>query len=186
MAQMVEWFDLAHISRSPARFDPQKLAWLNQQYLKMADDARLADLARPFLERIGCDPARGPDLTRVVALVKERVSTLQELADAAAYFYKVVPAREDLRAQYYTAEAREPIAALRSRLESVPWRRDEINAQIKAVVSERKLKLPRLAMPLRVMLTGEPQSPSIDAVLELLGRDEALRRIDAQLEHFPP
>ncbi|MPZ47075.1 MAG: glutamate--tRNA ligase [Betaproteobacteria bacterium] len=185
MQQMVEWFDLAHISKSPARFNPEKLAWLNQQYLKVADDTRLAELARPFLQRIDCDPARGPDLVRVVTLIKERVSTLEELADAAAYFYKPLSAAESLRAQYYTADVREPLTNLRARLQTAPWTRQDINAQLKAVVAEHKLKLPRLAMPLRVMVTGGPQSPSIDAVLELLGRDEALHRIDAQLALFP-
>jgi glutamyl-tRNA synthetase len=185
LAQMVEWFDLAHISKSPARFNPEKLAWLNQQYLKAADDARLAELVRPFLQRLGCDPARGPELERIVALIKERVSTLEELAAAAVYFYKALPASESLQSQYYTADVRGPVSALRSRLESVAWTRQDINAQLKAVVAEHKLKLPRLAMPLRVMVTGEPQSPSIDAVLELLGREEVLHRIDAQLERFP-
>jgi len=185
MAQMVQWFDLAHISRSPARFNPEKLAWLNQQYLKTADDRRLADLARPFLARIGCDPARGPDLVRVVALIKERVSTLGELADAAAYFYRPLPASDALRSQFYLADVREPLSALRNRLAAVEWTREAIQGEIKRVVAESKLKMPRIAMPLRVMVTGEPQSPSIDAVLELLGRDEALHRIDAQLEAFP-
>jgi glutamyl-tRNA synthetase len=185
MAQMVEWFDLAHISRSPARFNPEKLAWLNQQYLKAADDRRLAELALPFLARIGCDPAQGPDLVRVVALIKERVRTLEELADAAAYFYKRLPASDALRAQYYTADVKGPLAALRDRLAGIPWTREAIQGEIKRIVSESKLKMPRIAMPLRVMVTGEPQSPSIDAVLELLGRDETLHRIDAQLEAFP-
>jgi glutamyl-tRNA synthetase len=74
---------------------------------------------------------------------------------------------------------------LRHRLSDAAWTRQEINAQLKAVVAETKLKLPRLAMPLRVMVTGGPQSPSIDAVLELLGQDESLQRIDAQLKVFP-
>jgi glutamyl-tRNA synthetase len=185
MQQMVEWFDLAHVSKSPARFNPEKLAWLNQQYLKGADDVRLAELARPFLQRIGCDPARGPDLIGVVGLIKERVSTLEELACAAAYFYQPPAVAESLRAQYYTADVREPLTILRDRLEAVPWTRQEISAQLKAVVAEYKLKLPKLAMPLRAMVTGEAQSPSIDAVLELLGRDEALHRMDAQLALFP-
>jgi glutamyl-tRNA synthetase len=185
MQQMVEWFDLAHISKSPARFNPEKLAWLNQQYLKTAEDARLAELACPFLQRIGCDTAHGPELVRVVGLIKERVSTLEELANAAAYFYKPLTAADSVRTQYYTADVRGPLTVLRGRLETVPWTRQDINAQLKAVVAEHKLKLPRLAMPLRVMVTGEAQSPSIDAVLELLGRDEALHRIDAQLALFP-
>jgi glutamyl-tRNA synthetase len=80
---------------------------------------------------------------------------------------------------------RAPLAALRGRFADISWTRAEINGQLKAVVAETKLKLPRIAMPLRVMVTGEPQSPSIDAVLELLGRDETLHRMDAQLQLFP-
>ena len=185
MTQMVEWFDLAHISRSPARFNPEKLGWLNQHHLKAADDARLAELVVPFLKRLGCEPSPGQDLTLIVALIKERVSTLEELAQAAVYFFKPLAASETLRAQYYTADVRAPVTALRVRLESVAWNRQEIGTALKAVVTEHKLKLPKLAMPLRVMVTGEPQSPSIDAVLELLGRDEVLHRIDAQLAQFP-
>src|SRR5690606_40829542 len=115
----------------------------------------------------------------------ERSSTVKELAEAAVYFYQPREPSQALQAQYYTPELCEPLAALRARLESVQWSREEINAALKAVVAEHKLKLPRLAMPLRVMVTGEPQSPSIDAVLELMGREEVLHRIDAQLARFP-
>ena len=120
-----------------------------------------------------------------MALIKERVSTLQELADAAAYFYKPLQPPADLRAQHYKADARAALEDLRRRLAAAPWNRQTISAELKAVVAAHKLKLPRLAMPLRVMVTGAPQSPSIDAVLELLGRDQALHRIDAELAQFP-
>jgi glutamyl-tRNA synthetase len=184
-AQLVEWFDLAHISRSPARFNGEKLAWLNQQYLKAADDARLAELARPFLAADGCDPSAGPDLVRVVALLKERVSTVKELADAAVYFYRPLEAPEALRQQHFSAELRAPLLALRERLQTAAWSREQINASVKQVVAEFKLKLPKIAMPLRVMVTGEAQTPSIDAVLELIGREEVIRRMDAALQRFP-
>ncbi|HXF66361.1 MAG TPA: glutamate--tRNA ligase, partial [Burkholderiales bacterium] len=80
--QLVEWFDLEHISASPARFNPEKLAWVNAQHLKSTDDAQLAALAAPFLAHAGCDPAQGPPLAKVAALLKGRVSTLRELAEA--------------------------------------------------------------------------------------------------------
>ena len=184
-AQLVEWFDLAHISRSPARFNGEKLAWLNQQYLKSVDDARLAELARPFLAAAGCDPSTGPDLVRVVALLKERVSTIKELADAAVYFYRPLEAPEALRQQHFSAELRAPLLALRERLQTAAWTREQINGAVKQVVSEFKLKLPKLAMPLRVMVSGTAQTPSIDAVLELIGREEVVRRMEAALEQFP-
>ncbi|MGH8662401.1 MAG: glutamate--tRNA ligase [Burkholderiales bacterium] len=183
--QLVAWFDLEHISQSPARFNPKKLAWLNAQYLKSTDDARLAALAAPFLQRDGCDPGKGPPLTRVVALLKERANTIEELADAAVYFYRALEPSEELRARHYTADIRPALAELRERLARIEWKREAIGEALKGVVAARKLKLPKIAMPLRVMLTGEAQTPSIDATLELIGRDEVLARMEKQLQAFP-
>jgi glutamyl-tRNA synthetase len=182
--QLVEWFDLAHISRSPAKFDPAKLDWLNQQYLKEADDARLADLVRPFLRQRACDPDHGPDLASVVALLKERASTVVELADAAVLFYRVLHPSAELKAQHYSAEIMPALRLLRERLAAIAWDRAAIGLAIKEVVSAHGLKMPKLAMPLRVMVTGEPQTPSIDATLELIGREEVLQRMDRELAAF--
>ncbi len=183
--QLVEWFDLAHISKSPARFDPGKLAWLNQQYLKEAADGRLAELMAPFLVADGCDPAGGPPAEKIVALLKERVTTIEELADAAVYFYRALEPAEDLKRQHYTAEIRPALADLRARLAQTDWTREKISDTLKAVVAQHKLKFPKIAMPLRVIVTGEAQTPSVDAVLELIGRDEVLARFDKQLQGFP-
>ena len=182
--QLVEWFDLEHVSQSPARFDPGKLAWLNSQYLKAASDERLAILAVPFLERDGCDLAKGPPLARVIALLKERVSTIEELADAAVYFYRALEPPDELKHQHYTADVRPAVAELAGRLSGIEWTRAAINEAIKSVLAAHKLKMPRLAMPLRVMVAGEAQTPSVDAVLELVGRDEVLARMERQLRAF--
>jgi glutamyl-tRNA synthetase len=183
--QLVEWFDLEHISQSPARFDPEKLRWLNAQCLKQADDARLATLAEPFLVRDGCATKNGPVLARVVALLKERVSTVEELADAAVYFYRALEPAVALKNQYYLPEARAALADLAARLATVEWSRAGISESIKSVVASSRLKMPKIAMPLRVMVTGETQTPSVDAVLELIGRDEVLARLAKQLQAFP-
>ena len=183
--QLVEWFDLEHISKSPARFDPEKLAWLNQQYLKEADDARLAELMTPFLEADGCDVKNGPPPAAVAALLKERVNTVEELADAAVYFYRALEPSAELKQQHYTAGIKPALADLRERLAAIDWQRGKINEVLKAVVAEHGLKLPKLAMPLRVMVTGEAQTPSIDATLELIGRDQVLARLAQQLQAFP-
>jgi len=183
--QLVGWFDLEHISKSPARFDGEKLTWLNQQYLKQCDDVRLAALTAPFLEADGCTLAGGPPLPAVVALLKERATTVEELADAAVYFYRVIEPAEDMKRQHYQPEIRAALVELRDRLAAVEWNRARISETVKAVVAEHKLKLPRLAMPLRVMVSGGPQTPSIDATLELIGRDAVLDRIDCQLQGFP-
>jgi len=184
--QLVEWFDLEHISKSPARFNPEKLAWLNQQYIKETADERLAALAMPFLVANDCNIGEGPPLARVVALLKERVNTVEELADAAVYFYRALEPSDALKSQHYTVEVRPAVENLKEKLSSIEWNRENINAAIKAVLGEHKLKLPKLAMPLRVMVTGEAQTPSIDATLELIGRDQVIARLSMQLERFPP
>lgn len=185
LQQLVEWFDLAHVSRSPARFDPEKLAWLNQQYLKETDNQRLAALITPFLERDGCELARGPAAASVAALLKERVNTVEELADAAVYFYRRIEPTDALRQQHYVAAVKPALIDFRHRLESVAWQREAIAAALKAVLAEHQLKMPKFAMPLRVMVTGGPQSPSIDATLEVLGREETLQRMAQELLAFP-
>jgi glutamyl-tRNA synthetase len=162
VGQLVEWFDLAHVSRSPARFDPEKLAWLNHEHMKKADDARLAALL----------PARaGPPAERVVALLKERAATLKELAAQAEMFYA------DPGAQAVPDDAREAFTALKRELETVAWERKALGAAVSAAAKAHGLKMPQLAMPLRRILTGREQTPSIDAVLELLGRETVLARI---------
>ena len=183
--QFVEWFSLEAVSRSSAKFDPEKLKWLNAQYIKQADDARLAELAAPFLRIAGCDPAIGPDLRAVCALLKDRVSTIEELADAAVYFYRQLHPANEMRTQYYTADTLPAMKALRDKLVSTEWTRPGLSAAIKEIITAHSLKMAKLAMPLRAMLTGTPHTPSIDAVLELIGRNEVLRRIDSELAHYP-
>ena len=183
--QLVEWFDLEHISKSPARFDAEKLTWLNQQYLKEADNDRLAGLVRPFLEQDGCAVGEGGSLAAVVGLLKERVSTIEELADAAVYFFRAVEPSDDVKRQHYAADVRAPLEELREKLGAIEWNKANISAAVKAVVAAHNLKLPKLAMPLRVMVSGGPQTPSIDATLELIGRDAVLQRMSRQLADFP-
>jgi len=182
--QLIEWFDLDHITRSPARFDPEKLAWLNQQYLKEADNARLAGLVAPFLAVRNCKIADGPPADKVAGLLKERVSTIEELADAAVYFYRALEPSDDLKRQHYTADIRPALDDLRARLGDTEWTRDKISETLKAVAARHKLKFPKIAMPLRVIVTGAAQTPSVDAVLALIGRDEVLARFDKQLQAF--
>jgi len=183
--QFVEWFSLEAVSHSPAKFNPEKLQWLNNQYMKASDDARLAKLAEPFLKAHGCDVDRGPKLADVVALLKERANTLKELADAAVYFYRPIAPPDDLRVRHYTTDVLPAMKAMRQKLASVEWSREALGAAVKEIVTAHGLKMPKLAMPLRVMLTGTPHTPSIDAVLDLIGREEVLQRMDSELALYP-
>jgi glutamyl-tRNA synthetase len=184
--QLVEWFDLAHISKSPARFNPEKLTWLNAQYIKEADEQRLAELTRPFLIANGVDVQSGPPLEKVVVLLKERASTLKELADAAVYFYRRIEPAEELKAQHLTGESKAALESLANLFRaSVDWNKAEISGAIKKVLAEHKLKMPKVAMPLRLAVTGTTQTPSIDATLELIGREEVLARMREALQAVP-
>ncbi|MDN5936988.1 MAG: glutamate--tRNA ligase family protein, partial [Nitrosospira sp.] len=189
--QLVEWFDLASINCSPAKFNPEKLQWINQQYLKSADDTRLAKLVTPFLEADGCvvvageDRSNPLDLPKVTNLLKERVSTVAELADAAVYFFRPLEPAEELKQQYFTAEAKPALVDLVERFAVIEWESHAIHDAIKTAATAHGMKMPKVAMPLRVMVTGEAQTPSINAVLELLGREETLKRMNERLAGFP-
>lgn len=183
--ELVEWFDLSAISRSPAKFNPEKLHWLNQQYLKKTDNQHLAELVKPFLHKNNCPISDGPDLMRIVDLLKERVNTIDELADAAVYFYRPLEPTEELKTQFFNAETKTLLAGLIEKFHHIEWTRESIHHEIKTAAKDQDVKLPKIAMPLRVMVTGEVHTPSIDAVLELLGREETLNRVKAGLAQFP-
>jgi glutamyl-tRNA synthetase len=176
--ELVQWFDLARVSRSAAQFNPEKLGWINQQYLKEASDARLAHLVEPELRKRGAQPAGGPPLEKVVALLKDRASTIPLLADEAMLFYatEVDPGTPD-----WDVAVSKGLRMLKGKLSTVAWERAAIGEAIKEAVKSSGLKMPQLAMPLRRLVTGRTQTPSIDAVLELIGRDTVLLRLSRHL-----
>jgi glutamyl-tRNA synthetase len=179
--QFVEWFDLAHVSKSTAQFDTAKLAWLNHEYIKEADPGRLAGLLAPRIERDGGTLAGGPALIDVATLLKDRAATLEHMAQSAMMFYTPVEPSKALVAEHVTPEILPAIRELAGRLEQVEWQRPKLNEAVKAVVGKFGHKMPKIAMPLRVMLVGQTQTPSIDAVLDLLGRDAVLARLQPYL-----
>ncbi len=180
--QLVEWFDLAHVNRAPAQFNMDKLLWLNGEYMKEAADARLAALVAPRIEaRVG-RLAQGPALEPVVALLKDRARTLDELADAALLFYAEPVRDAALLAEHLQGLSRDAVRLFIERAGAVAWQRADISALIKQIVAELKIKMPQVAVPLRVAVTGRMQTPSIDAVLELSGREVVLARLRTALQ----
>lgn len=179
LQQMVEWFDLGHISRSPARFDGEKLGWINQQYLKICPAPRLGELLRPRLEQAGLNVDDGPDVARVADLLRERGVTLNELADAAHYFYTAPTPPAELVAQHVTDEVRPALQALTNALQAADWNAETLGPLIKDTATAHGLKMPKVAMPLRVLVCGTTSTPSIDAVLAVLGRERVLKRLAA-------
>ncbi|SFN06917.1 glutamyl-tRNA synthetase [Formivibrio citricus] len=180
MAQFVEWFDLKNVSPSPSRFDRDKLLWLNAQHMKVADPARLASLAARFLEDKGIDTANGPALASVVTLLRDRVQTLVELAEQAEYFYRPLDPTAEVVEKHLTPddEARlEFFAEGVARLEV--WDQPTLSQFIKDFVKAQGVKMPQVGMPLRAKVCGTTSTPSVDAVLALLGREEVLKRLAA-------
>jgi len=177
-AEFVEWFDLAGVNHAPGRFNQEKLAWLNQQYLKEADADRLADLVRPFLAKQDVDTAHGPDLASLMPMLKERVSTVVELADAAHIFYRHnLPAEDEIKAKLEPA-ALPAFEQLRAALADVAWDAAALGQLFKDTAKANGLKMGQIGIPLRLVLFGTAQTPSIDATLVRLGREETLRRFD--------
>jgi glutamyl-tRNA synthetase len=181
--EFIDWFDLAGVSHAPSRFNQEKLAWLNQQYLKEADNGRLAELARPFLAAQGVDAAQGPDLAVLAGLLKERASTVEELADAAhIFFHQTLAPVDELKAKLEQA-ALPAFEKIRQDLATVAWEAAALSQLFKDTAKAFGLKMGQIGIPLRLVLFGTAQTPSIDQTLVALGRDETLRRFDAAWPH---
>ena len=181
MEQFCQWFDLDHLTKSPAQFNPEKLAWLNNHYIKQADNARLAQLAMPELERDGAKFDGAPALEDVIALMKDRTNTVNELADAAMLFYRAPKPDPALVTQHITDSAKAAMRQFADACKTIEWSKEAIAALMKQVLADHGMKMPQLAMPLRLAVTGQLQTPSVDAVLQLFGRDVVLSRVSAWL-----
>lgn len=177
VAQFCQWFDLDHITASAAQFDTEKLRWLNAHYLKQADLTRLADDVRQRLAARDVAVAQQPALEAVIALYRERVHTLNELADAIVCFYRTPELDAAAVEKHLQPEAIHALRDLAARLQQGAWTAEAIHEAIGAVVQAHDVKFAKVAMPLRVLLTGGTQSPSIDAVMALLGRETVLARL---------
>ena len=184
--EMVRLFDVSNVHTSAAAFNPEKLLWLNQHYLKTADPQRVAHHLSYHLGQAGIDPAAGPDPVEVVKAQRERAKTLAEMASLSAFLYIDVDAYEPKDAQsHLKPEALAPLAELRDRLAGLPdWSGEAIHAAVNAVAEARGLKLGKIAQPLRVAVAGRAVSPPIDVTLALLGRDKTLRRLDRALDYI--
>ena len=175
--QLVQWFDVEHLSKSAAQWDPKKLNWLNQHYIKQADLSRLEAWVRPRVEQLGGQWQGAPALAPVLALLRDRCETLQQLAEAALLFYAPFQLDPALRAEHVTAAVLPALRDFAQQAQQVAWTKEALAGLIKAVITQHGLKMPQFAIPLRVLVTGRTQTPSVDAVLELLGRETVLARL---------
>ena len=179
--QLVEWFNLDHLGKSAGQFDEAKLRWVAQQHMKTADDAMLAGLVREQFARHGVTlPAAlqtGDKLTALCALFKDRCATTVELMEWLTMYVQHLHAPAEELAAQLTDVTRPAVHALAKRLESVAWEKDAISQAIKDTLKEAGLKMPQLAIPVRLLVCGRSQTPSVDAVLALFEREDVLARL---------
>ena len=184
IARMIELFDIARVNKTAAALNPDKLAWVNQHYLRESKAERIACLLKVKLVELGVDVTGPPDLKEVARIQKTRVKTIAEMAAQSRCFYEEFAeydgnaAKKHLRpvALGPLRQAREALAGL------ADWNRDALHGAIDAVAEQRAIKFGKVAQPLRVAVTGSAVSPAIDVTLELLGRDRTLSRLGRALE----
>jgi len=173
--QMVSWFDGSHLSKSPAQWDAAKLAWVNAQYIKARTGDELAPLVAAQLHKRGI--VADERLSAICTLFKDRCETTVALADWASAFYADITVSDADRAQHLTDAVKPAIATLVEKLMTVAWDRASIAAMIKEVLAAHALKMPVLAMPVRVLVMGTSQTPSLDSVIEIFSREKVIERL---------
>ena len=177
-AQFVEWFDVQHISKGPARFDFDKLKWVNNHYLQAMDNAVLAKAMKPYLADLDAEAIAKIDLSEVCGLLKERCATLVELAQWVARVAQAPEIAPELQALHIdNPDSKKALQTLIDTLQEIDWNKVEVAAGIKAVLAQLNIKMPQLAVPARVALFGLAQTPSLDAMLILLSKAEATARL---------
>lgn len=176
MAQFCQWFDLEHITSSAAQFNTEKLNWLNAHYIKQADSERLVEdiRARLAAENIVAEVSR---LGQIIDLYRERVNTLNELAQQIRYFFNRPAIEAGATEKHLTPEIMPILKILMGELQKLDWTTEAIHQAMEQAVTANGLKFPKVAMPLRLILTGGTQSPSIDQVMKVLGKEETLARL---------
>lgn len=169
-AQFLEWFSLDHLGRSAAQFDEAKLKWVNAQHLKAMSDDALAECVQPFLAKLGV--SADVRLANICGLFKDRCDTLVALAQWISAFYLDVVPNPQEKALHVTDAVKPALSVLADKLAICAWDKISIAAAIKETLGEVGLKMPQLAMPVRVLVMGTAQTPSLDAVLFLSKREK--------------
>ena len=176
-AQFLQWFNLDHLGKSAAQFDEAKLRWVNAQHIKITADDVLVPLVQAQLHKRGI--TADDRLSKICGLFKDRCDTTVVLADWAAVFYADVHPTEAEVSQHVTDAAKPALALLAEKLAVCAWDKASIAAAIKEVLVACALKMPLLAMPVRVLVVGSAHTPSLDAVLELFNREKVVERLKA-------
>ncbi|HIE65000.1 MAG: glutamate--tRNA ligase [Nitrospira sp.] len=184
LPEMIEKFSMERVGSSAAIFNQDKLLWINANYIKTGDLERIAQLLHPHLQGLGIDPGQlDPDhLLRVVNALRERSRTLKEMAESAFYFFSDKISFDDKAQKFLTVENLLILKTVREKLEKIPFEHDPLREVFKSISASMDKKLAKVAQPVRAAVTGKTVSPGIFDVLEVLGKEKALERLDFQIE----
>jgi glutamyl-tRNA synthetase len=177
--QFLAWFNLDHLGRSAAQFDEAKLRWVNAQHIKVTSDDVLAGLVQAILSEQGIQA--DDRLPAICAMFKDRCDTLLVLASWAAKFYAPVSIASEDYAKHVTPAVLPALEAFTQALQNCEWTVAGVAATIKQTLADAGLKMPQLAMPVRVLTAGTAQTPSVDAMLVLMGRETVITRLASRL-----
>ncbi len=179
-AEMVEKFDITNVGRAPSVFNPDKLNWLNAHYIKTSEPARLAELLKPHLATRGVTDTAAPDLAGVVATLKERAQTLEEMASAALFYYQAPTSYDEAAlAKFEKAHLAAVFDTVAAKLTAAqPADTATVDALFKELCSENSWKMPQVGQPVRVALSGGTQAPGIGEIVMALGVSETVARIE--------
>ncbi len=177
--EMIQKFDISHVGRSAGVFNTEKLLWLNAHYIKNGDPVRLADLLLPHLSSRGVSTLSGPDLVAVVKTLQERAQTLEEMADRALFYYNAPLSYDDaVLAKFDKAHLAMVYGIVAEKLLAAPSASAvEFDQIFKDICTENGWKMPQVGQPTRIALSGGTQAPGIGEIVQVLGVEEAARRI---------
>jgi len=182
--EMIEHFDVSDINKAASTFNPEKLLWLNQQYIKASSPEHIAHQLSWHMGQLGIDPAQGPDLVEIVKTQQDRAKTLVEMASNCAFFYADFTEYEEAAAKkHLKPEALQPLQEVYEHLQGVEWVAETLHGVVSQVAESLQLKMGKVAQPLRVAISGKAATPPIDTTLFLLGREKTLARMRHAIEH---
>ena len=182
--EMIEHFDVSDINKAASTFNPEKLLWLNQQYIKASSPEHIAHQLSWHMGQLGIDPAQGPDLVEIVKTQQDRAKTLVEMASNCAFFYADFTEYEEAAAKkHLKPEALQPLQEVYEQLQAVEWVAEALHGVVSQVAESLQLKMGKVAQPLRVAISGKAATPPIDTTLFLLGREKTLARMRHAIEH---
>lgn len=186
MDEMIELFDLADVNAAASTFNPEKLDWLNQQYIQRAHADRLTELLAHHLEAHGLDPANGPSLADVVEAYRDRAVTMRTMAEDCHYLFADEIALDEKAAKKHLRPVvAEPLVALRDALAALDdWQPETLGATVAQVAEDCGVGMGKVGMPARVAVTGSGASPGLGETLALVGKSRTLARLERALGYI--